>query len=106
MGTHSKFQHRCAYRAGIALGALMIVSGCATGDRESRAAASSCDASAAQWAVGQTISDSLANRIQLDSRSTLVRRVRPGQPVTLDVRPDRLNIKLDDNGKIESISCG
>lgn len=85
---------------------MLALAGCASAPATSSSQASTCEAGAAQWALGQSISDSLANRIQLDTRATRVERIRPGQPVNADIRPDRINIKLDQDGRIQSITCG
>lgn len=68
--------------------------------------ASQCRAEPAQWAVGQVISDSLVNRIQVESGASVVRRLRPGQPMTRDFRHDRVNVEIDNAGRIQTIACG
>jgi len=35
-----------------------------------------------------------------------MRVIRPGDAVTLDYRPDRLNVRLDDDDVISEIGCG
>lgn len=35
-----------------------------------------------------------------------VRVVRPGQPVTMDFWPDRINFMIDENERITRITCG
>lgn len=35
-----------------------------------------------------------------------LRVIKPGQPVTLDFRQDRLNVEVDDQNVIVKISCG
>ena len=35
-----------------------------------------------------------------------LRVIEPGQPVTMDLNPDRLNIQLTKSGKIAAINCG
>jgi len=60
-----------------------------------------CGAQSRQHLVGTPESD-------LD-RSTLPefnRVLHPNTPATMDYRPDRLNVLVDDNGKIERVSCG
>ncbi len=39
-------------------------------------------------------------------QARLVRTVRPGEPITLDLRPDRLNIALDENGELDHVWAG
>ncbi|HQS95313.1 I78 family peptidase inhibitor [Novosphingobium sp. 17-62-19] len=35
-----------------------------------------------------------------------IRLIRPGSVITQDMRPDRINLILDDAGKIMTIRCG
>ena len=35
-----------------------------------------------------------------------VRVIRPGDAVTLDFRPDRVNFKIDENETIQAVDCG
>jgi|GEM_PF-2311557 len=35
-----------------------------------------------------------------------VRVIKPGQPVTMDFRADRINIKLDDQDVVTEVTCG
>jgi len=65
-----------------------------------------CDAAKASFAEGQTYSDEIAQRAREASGARTVRALRPGQAVTLEYLHDRLNLKLDDAGRIESASCG
>ena len=68
--------------------------------------AESCNAEAASWAMGHAVSDELVERIRVETGSQSVRVIRPGQPVTMDYRGDRVNIKLNERDAIVGISCG
>lgn len=68
--------------------------------------ADSCNAEAASWAMGHAVSDELVERIRVETGSRSVRVIRPGQPVTMDFRGDRVNIKLNERDAIVGISCG
>lgn len=35
-----------------------------------------------------------------------IRLIRPGSVITQDLRPDRINLILDDSGKVMTIRCG
>ncbi len=35
-----------------------------------------------------------------------IRTIRPGDAVTMDHRPDRLNVELDEQGRIARLRCG
>ncbi|CTQ32636.1 I78 family peptidase inhibitor [Jannaschia rubra] len=59
-----------------------------------------CGAGHLQSFVGQALAD-----VTLPADRT-TRVVRPDQAVTLDHRPDRLNVLLDDGDRIERVYCG
>lgn len=65
-----------------------------------------CDAAKASFTEGQTYSDEIAQRAREASGARTVRALRPGQAVTMEYLHDRLNLKLDDAGRIESANCG
>ncbi|MFN7135908.1 MAG: I78 family peptidase inhibitor [Thermomonas sp.] len=58
--------------------------------RQPTGAASAANAEAARQAAG----------------ARTVRSLKPGQPMTMDYRGDRLNVLQDAAGKIDKISCG
>ncbi len=61
----------------------------------------SCGAEAREYLLGQAVSE-----VDLDSLARTVRAIAPGAPVTMDHRPDRLNLDLDGDGVIVRIWCG
>lgn len=63
--------------------------------------ADSCGAQAREYLLGQPVSE-----VDLDSLARTVRPISPGQPVTMDHRPDRINLDLDGDGVIVRIWCG
>lgn len=65
-----------------------------------------CDASRAQGLVGRQASPELEREAMQRTAARLVRWIRPGQAVTMDYNPRRLNIKLDANDRAESFDCG
>lgn len=65
-----------------------------------------CNAAKSSFSVGQPYSDEIAQRAREASGARTVRPLRPGQVVTMEYRHDRLNLKLDDAGRIESANCG
>ena len=69
-------------------------------------AAGNCNAEAVQSLVGQEATDAVLEQAKRDSGSNLVRALRPGEAATMDFRPDRLDIALDDNSIIQSLRCG
>lgn len=65
-----------------------------------------CDASRAARLVGQEATSALgAEALRLTGASAL-RWIQPGDMVTMDYRPDRLNVKLDARNRIEQFTCG
>lgn len=66
----------------------------------------SCDAQPAQNLVGQAFSDSVGTDVRGRSGSDAVRVLKPGQVMTLEYNPSRVNIIVDGQGKISAIRCG
>ncbi|HQY42800.1 MAG TPA: I78 family peptidase inhibitor [Paracoccaceae bacterium] len=60
----------------------------------------SCGAETLQGLVGQPESVVAAMTFTQD-----VRVIRPGTAVTMDYRPDRLNIVIDAQGNVSSVNC-
>ena len=65
-----------------------------------------CDATKAQFAVGQAYSASLAEQARAAAGARIVRRLVPGQMVTLEFSAERLNLDTDDSGKVAAVRCG
>lgn len=65
-----------------------------------------CDATLAAWAVGKTPDEATVARIIADTHSRSARVVKPGQPMTMDYRQDRVNVMLDAEGRIKELTCG
>lgn len=65
-----------------------------------------CDAAPAQSLIGQAASAELgADAIKRTGARTL-RWIQPGTMVTMDFRPDRLNINLDEKNVVTRLTCG
>lgn len=64
-----------------------------------------CDSSAVADLVGQPAAE-VAGAARLRSGARSVRIYATGQPVTMDFRPDRLNIEHDASGRIVRLLCG
>ena len=56
--------------------------------------------------VGRPASDALGAEALRLSGARSRRWIRPGDAVTMDYRPDRLNIHLDAQGRAERFECG
>lgn len=65
-----------------------------------------CDAEAVQDEIGRTFKENDAQRIRQQSGAERVRVLRPGEAATMDHRPDRLNIHLNEQGEIIQLRCG
>ena len=63
-----------------------------------------CLPEAAKSLVGKTLTDA---EIQHITQAKTVRRVKPGQPVTMDYQSDRVTVTLDpDSHQITQANCG
>ncbi|MGH8083655.1 MAG: I78 family peptidase inhibitor [Lysobacter sp.] len=69
-------------------------------------AAGPCQAEAAGWAIGRAASPEVVERARTETRSSHARVIEPGQPVTMDYNPDRLNIEVNERGAITGLKCG
>ena len=65
-----------------------------------------CDASRAQSLIGRTGTGQIAADALSRTGAKSLRWIQPGQAVTMDFRPDRLNIELDAGNRILRITCG
>lgn len=67
--------------------------------------APTCSADKLGEFVGQSPSDAVMSRIKAIIGDKTIRTIRPGQAVTMDFRPDRLNIEIGEDGLIKSLRC-
>jgi len=65
-----------------------------------------CNGDAVQSLVGQKATEALLEQAKTGSGARTVRALKPGQPATMDFRPDRLSIALDENDIIQALHCG
>lgn len=65
-----------------------------------------CNAEGARWAIGMSPDPDVVDRVTRDTGSRDVRVLHPGTPATMDYRPDRVNIDVNDRGAITGIRCG
>lgn len=65
-----------------------------------------CNAEAAQSLVGRSASEAVVKQATTTSGAKTVRVIPHDGMVTMDYRGDRLNIQLDEQGKIVAITCG
>lgn len=84
--------------------ALVMVS-CSEADNAgefAEATLTECGAPGQQNLVGRTVEDLAA----VSFEAAVTRFINPGDVVTQDVRPERMNIEFDDSGKISRVYCG
>ena len=94
----------------IASGLLLTVSACAT-SRDSEPITppmgpATCNADAVQDLVGQTANQALAASAMARSGAEILRWIPPNSAVTMDFRPERLNISYDQELVVTDINCG
>ena len=94
-----------------AAAAVLALAGCAgLGERPGGPGASAppatCDAAAAQFAVGQSFGPALERDVRARSGASIVRWLSPGQAVTMEFNPARLNLTLDARSRITKVACG
>ena len=65
-----------------------------------------CNAQGAIGAIGRAPTPDVVERARIDSGSTSVRVIRPGDAVTMDFRGDRLNLNVNARDAIEGVKCG
>jgi hypothetical protein len=73
---------------------------------QERRSGASCHAGKARGLVGRARSDAAEKEARRLSGAGAVRWVPMGALVTMDYRTDRLNIRLDEDGRILSLDCG
>lgn len=66
----------------------------------------SCDATRADWAIGQSLDEALLERARVDAGASVVRSLKPGQMVTMEFNGERLNVDVDADGNVTGVRCG
>jgi hypothetical protein len=86
----------------------LALTACAAMEPESpaRSPEDACGAARVADLVGRTRSDSLVEEVARRTGARRIRWIRPGDVVTMDYSPDRLNVHLDARDRIERFACG
>jgi len=66
----------------------------------------SCDAAAARNLVGREATVELGEEALRLTGARRLRSIRPGMMVTMDYSPDRLNIYVGPDDRVERFACG
>ncbi|HDS0916857.1 TPA: hypothetical protein QEM85_000213 [Pseudomonas putida] len=104
-----------AYLATLAVAA--VLAGCSTGgnaggkaggDAPAASAGNDgrCEASGADFAIGKPASADLLEQARKASGSQMARILTPHDVVTLEYRSERLNLNVDEQGKVTRVNCG
>jgi len=67
--------------------------------------AAACNADSLGELVGKRASDARADVMQTRSGARTLRWIAPNTAMTMDFRPDRLNVYVDAKGRIERFTC-
>ncbi len=84
----------------LALAPLLMLAACVEPDPMVNPPADACGAVKYEGLIGQP-----AKVLDNMTFPTGTRIIQPNAPVTMDFRPDRLNIEISNNGRIDKISC-
>lgn len=64
------------------------------------------NAAPAQFAVGRNADAALENEARIRAGAKTARALKPNQMVTMEFNAERLNLSVDDSGKVTRVSCG
>ena len=85
----------------------LSLSGCATTTTtEEPATPGGCRAEAGSALVGRPAAAGLGAEALRLTGARRLRWIRPGDAVTMDYSPERLNLHLDAEGRVERLACG
>jgi hypothetical protein len=65
-----------------------------------------CDAQPVQKMIGTRLTSSVENQIKQESSSTRIRVLKPGEVMTMEYDPQRINLILDQQGALTALRCG
>ena len=89
----------------------LLMSACSSAPTTGQAAdpapvSSRCNAAPAQFAVGRNVGAALENEARTRAGAKAVRVLRPNQVVTMEFNAERLNLTVDDAGRVTRVNCG
>lgn len=65
-----------------------------------------CDAQSVQNMVGRQYSESLDSQLKSGANASQLRVLKPGQVMTMEYNPSRLNVIVEGDGSISALRCG
>jgi len=65
-----------------------------------------CDATGAQFAIGQPYTPELEAALRHRANAQVVRALKPGQPATMELNPTRLSVQLTARNRVKALGCG
>lgn len=68
-------------------------------------ASAECGADTLGQYVNQLYTDDMLTKIRAAVGHERIRVIRPGDAVTMDYRPDRLNVEIDEDGRVRRVHC-
>jgi hypothetical protein len=93
-------------RLAIPAAAMLMLGACAPRTPPEAIPGVECNASKLGGLVGKMRGPEVEAEAKRLSGANSVRWISPGMAVTMDFRADRLNVDLDDSGKITGSRCG
>ncbi len=89
----------------IAVSSLSLLA-CATTPTEESPTSTACNAEAGAALVGRAATAALGAEALRLTGARRLRWIRPGDVVTMDYSPQRLNVHLDAEGRVGRLACG
>jgi uncharacterized lipoprotein YajG len=65
-----------------------------------------CNADGARFAVGQPLTPQLEAAARVRSGARIVRALKPGEAVTMELNGGRLNLDVDARNRVTDVRCG
>ena len=94
----------------IAIGGMLLMSACTPASPlegiPEAGGGGACNAARAQALIGRIATTELGSEAARLTGASALRWIQPNTAVTMDYRPDRLNIELDAQNRITRIRCG
>ena len=88
---------------------LMAIAACSTTARPvppSTPEGAMCTADGLEKYIGQAQTAELGRRIKAESGARIFRWLPKGTIITMEYSGDRVNVRLDENNRVETVSCG